>query len=253
MKLYYSPGACSLASRISLHEAGIATEFERERVAQRHAAHELLVVGEGPDREDVERRWPEQELEIAERPWLEGLQRRPRIEPPITRMMRDCVPRSASRASAQQSPWGFTRSRWRRSVGRAPYRSSANRWRTGSARRSNRPGRGRRARRWRRRGHRPRRGVSRVAEGGLHHRHHDAGTPQRRHAAQPELAELDIGLAHLFIRHTSASLVIQENADPDVLRDLLERWLGIGEAEPADSARSKLVDALAQGRAGLGS
>ncbi len=28
------------------------------------------------------------------------------------------------------------------------------------------------------------------------------------------------GLCHLFLRHTSASLVIQENADPDVLRDL---------------------------------
>jgi secondary thiamine-phosphate synthase enzyme len=32
------------------------------------------------------------------------------------------------------------------------------------------------------------------------------------------------GLATLFIRHTSASLVIQENADPAVRADL-ERWL----------------------------
>jgi len=29
MKLYYSPGACSLASRIVLHEAGFPAEFER--------------------------------------------------------------------------------------------------------------------------------------------------------------------------------------------------------------------------------
>ena len=32
------------------------------------------------------------------------------------------------------------------------------------------------------------------------------------------------GLCTLFIRHTSASLIIQENADPDVQRDL-EAWL----------------------------
>jgi secondary thiamine-phosphate synthase enzyme len=32
------------------------------------------------------------------------------------------------------------------------------------------------------------------------------------------------GLCTIFVQHTSASLVIQENADPAVLRDL-ERWL----------------------------
>ena len=31
------------------------------------------------------------------------------------------------------------------------------------------------------------------------------------------------GLCHLFLQHTSASLLVQENADPDVLRDL-EDW-----------------------------
>lgn len=35
---------------------------------------------------------------------------------------------------------------------------------------------------------------------------------------------LETGLAHVFIRHTSASLVIQENADPAVLRDL-SKWV----------------------------
>ncbi len=32
------------------------------------------------------------------------------------------------------------------------------------------------------------------------------------------------GLCTVFVRHTSASLVIQENADPAVLRDL-EKWM----------------------------
>jgi len=37
-------------------------------------------------------------------------------------------------------------------------------------------------------------------------------------------AGVDDGLCHLFIRHTSASLLITENADPEVLGDL-ERWI----------------------------
>ncbi|NVK21221.1 MAG: YjbQ family protein [Kangiellaceae bacterium] len=35
---------------------------------------------------------------------------------------------------------------------------------------------------------------------------------------------LDIGICHLFVRHTSCSLIIQENADPSAKHDL-ERWL----------------------------
>ncbi|MCX5933978.1 MAG: secondary thiamine-phosphate synthase enzyme YjbQ, partial [Pseudanabaena sp. LacPavin_0818_WC45_MAG_42_6] len=31
---------------------------------------------------------------------------------------------------------------------------------------------------------------------------------------------IKIGLCNVFLRHTSASLIIQENADPDVLADL---------------------------------
>ena len=33
---------------------------------------------------------------------------------------------------------------------------------------------------------------------------------------------LDMGLLTLFVPHTTASLIIQENADPDVLRDLAD-------------------------------
>ncbi|MFW5846451.1 MAG: secondary thiamine-phosphate synthase enzyme YjbQ [Planctomycetota bacterium] len=36
----------------------------------------------------------------------------------------------------------------------------------------------------------------------------------------PELATLRCGLLHLLLQHTSASLCLNENADPDVRRDL---------------------------------
>jgi secondary thiamine-phosphate synthase enzyme len=39
----------------------------------------------------------------------------------------------------------------------------------------------------------------------------------------PELRELRVGLLHLLIRHTSASLALNENASPDVRRDF-ESW-----------------------------
>ena len=39
-------------------------------------------------------------------------------------------------------------------------------------------------------------------------------------AALPELTGCRIALLHLFLQHTSASLAVNENADPDVLGDL---------------------------------
>ena len=36
----------------------------------------------------------------------------------------------------------------------------------------------------------------------------------------PEITEFKVGLVHIFIRHTSASLTLNENADPDVLIDM---------------------------------
>jgi secondary thiamine-phosphate synthase enzyme len=38
-------------------------------------------------------------------------------------------------------------------------------------------------------------------------------------AAVPQIALLSIGLLHLFLRHTSASLTLNENASPDVRQD----------------------------------
>src|SRR6201995_513622 len=38
-------------------------------------------------------------------------------------------------------------------------------------------------------------------------------------SALPELRSLRVGLLHVFIRHTSASLTLNENASPDVRED----------------------------------
>ena len=40
----------------------------------------------------------------------------------------------------------------------------------------------------------------------------------------PQVKDLRVGMLNLFIQHTSASLSINENADPDVRADM-ERWL----------------------------
>jgi secondary thiamine-phosphate synthase enzyme len=41
--------------------------------------------------------------------------------------------------------------------------------------------------------------------------------------ALPELAQLRVGMLNLFLQHTSASLFVNENADPDVRSDF-EHW-----------------------------
>ena len=50
--------------------------------------------------------------------------------------------------------------------------------------------------------------------------------------ALPELSELRVGLLHLLIRHTSASLALNENASPDVRRDF-ESWFNQAVPEAA--------------------
>ena len=42
--------------------------------------------------------------------------------------------------------------------------------------------------------------------------------------ALPELSEIKIGLLHLFIQHSSASLTINENADPTVRSDMEQHF-----------------------------
>ncbi|WP_372637921.1 secondary thiamine-phosphate synthase enzyme YjbQ [Fodinibius sp.] len=40
----------------------------------------------------------------------------------------------------------------------------------------------------------------------------------------PEIKQIRTGLAHIFIQHTSASLTINENADPSVRRDFASHF-----------------------------
>jgi len=51
-------------------------------------------------------------------------------------------------------------------------------------------------------------------------------------AAVPRVAELEIGMLHLLLRHTSASLTLTENASPDVRRDFAS-WFDAAVPEDA--------------------
>ena len=44
-------------------------------------------------------------------------------------------------------------------------------------------------------------------------------------AQLPELSAVEGGVLHLFLRHTSASLTLNENADPSVRRDMEQYFL----------------------------
>jgi secondary thiamine-phosphate synthase enzyme len=50
--------------------------------------------------------------------------------------------------------------------------------------------------------------------------------------ALPQIGSLPVGLLHLLLQHTSASLTLNENASPDVRRDF-ETWFDEAVPEPA--------------------
>jgi secondary thiamine-phosphate synthase enzyme len=51
--------------------------------------------------------------------------------------------------------------------------------------------------------------------------------------ALPDMGDMRVGLLHLLIEHTSASLTLNENASPDVRRDF-ETWFSRAVPEGAD-------------------
>src|SRR5258706_16058062 len=58
-------------------------------------------------------------------------------------------------------------------------------------------------------------------------------------AGVPELGSLGVGICHVYIRHTSASLTLNENASPDVRRDF-ETWFSRAVPDGADHFRHTL-------------
>ena len=58
-------------------------------------------------------------------------------------------------------------------------------------------------------------------------------------AGVPELRKLAVGICHVFIQHTSASLTLNENASPEVLRDF-ETWFNRAVPDGADYFRHTL-------------
>src|SRR4051812_19925672 len=55
----------------------------------------------------------------------------------------------------------------------------------------------------------------------------------------PELREVGVGIANVFIRHTSASVTLNENASPDVRRDF-SAWFDRAVPDGADYFRHRL-------------
>lgn len=49
----------------------------------------------------------------------------------------------------------------------------------------------------------------------------------------PKIEEIQTGLAHIFIQHTSASLTINENADPSVRRDFASHFKRMVPEDPS--------------------
>jgi secondary thiamine-phosphate synthase enzyme len=58
----------------------------------------------------------------------------------------------------------------------------------------------------------------------------------------PELGDVAVGIAHVFIRHTSASLTLNENASPDVRRDF-SAWFDRAVPDGAEYFRHTLEGA----------